>query len=173
MSKTLDVYYDQLALWGRDLELDYGLSVAIITLLATWLFFYHQNCKTKQHLCLDEIIDRLELIIALVKSSFDPTARHYEIYSGFSFHSILLKYSIEKFNKSEPYNVIRFFRKKKESILIEELNNLIEYIDLNTPIESPSNYDLNDADELEKIKLILNDINVSATLIIKNAYNLL
>lgn len=173
MSKTLDSYSNQLAIWVADLKLDYGLTVAIITLLATWLFFYHQNCKTKQHLCLDEIIDRLELIIDLVKSSFDPTVRHYEIYSGFHFHSRLLRYSIEKFNKSEPYNIAKFFRKKEESILIKELIDLIEYIDLNTPVEAPSNYDLNNTEELNKVKSILNNINVSATLIIKNAYDLL
>ena len=62
---------------------------------------------------------------------------------------------------------------KEESILIKELIDLIEYIDLNTPVEAPSNYDLNNTEELNKVKSILNNINVSATLIIKNAYDLL
>lgn len=174
MLKTFDIFSYRISI--PKLVPDYGLFVAIVTLLATILFFYHQNCKTKQHLCLDEMINRLEIITSLVKSSFNPTERHYEIYSEFTFQSELLRYSIEKFNKSEPYSAIRSLSKKnrnRENLLITKLNQLIEYIDLETPIEAPSSFNINNTDEVEKIKLILQKVNTSSTFIIKQAYQVL
>lgn len=167
----------------EDLNLDYGLTVAVVglfvavvTLLASWLFFYHQNFKSKQQLCLNEIINRLELIIALVKTSFNPTDRHYEIYSEFTFHSVLLKYNIEKFNKSEPYITLKSVSKKnRDSVIIitDQLNDLIEYIDFNTPVESPTAYDINNTEEIKKIKMALTHINAKAIVIIKLAYEMI
>lgn len=176
MSKTLDIYSYHITISLPNLKIDYGLLVAIITLLATSLFFYHQNCKTKQHLCLDEIINRLELINLLVKSSFSPVDRHYELYSEFTFQAELLKYSIEKFNNSEPYSAIRSLSKKnrtQERLLVTKLIELVEYIEMETPIESSSNFDANSESEVEKIKVILKEVNVSSTFIIKQAYRML
>lgn len=161
-------------------NLDYGLTVAviglfvaIIALLASCIFFYHQNFKSKQQLCLNEIINRLELIIALVKTSFNPTDRHYEIYSEFTFHSVLLKYNIEKFNKSEPYIILKSVSKKNRDSVItitQELVDLIEYIDFNTPVENPTTYDINNTEEIKEIKIALSHITAKATEIIKLAY---
>lgn len=176
MSKTLDIYSYHITISLPNLKIDYGLLVAITTLLATSLFFYHQNCKTKQHLCLDEIINRLELINLLVKSSFSPVDRHYELYSEFTFQAELLKYSIEKFNNSEPYSAIRSLSKKnrtQERLLVTKLIELVEYIEMKTPIESSSNFDANSESEVEKIKVILKEVNVSSTFIIKQAYRML
>lgn len=176
MLKTFDIYSHHITIVFPDLSLDYSLFIAIVTLLATSLFFYHQNCKTKQHLCLDEIINRLELITSLVKASFNSTERHYEIYSEFTFQSELLRYSIEKFNNSEPFSGIRSLSKKnnaREGELITQLNQLIEYIDFNTPVESMSSFDFSDTEEVEKIKLILEKVNTSSTFIIKKAYKML
>lgn len=176
MSKTFDIYSCHITIFPTNLKLDYGLLVAIITLLTTSLFFYHQNCKTKQHLCLDEIINRMELINSLVKSSFSPVDRHYELYSEFTFQAKLLQYSIEKFNNSEPYSAIRSLFKKnrdKERLLVTKLNELIEYIEMKTPIESSLNFDTNSENEVEKITIILEKVNVSSTFIIKEAYKML
>lgn len=176
MLKKLDFYSYQVTISLPDLKPDYPLIVAIATLLATSLFFYHQNCKMKQHLCLDEIIKRLELINSLVKSSFNTTGRHYELYSEFTFQSELLRYSIEKFNNSEPYSAIKSLSKKnrdKERVLVDKLNQFIEYIEMNTPIEASSNFDINDASEVDKIKIVLEKVNTSSTFIIKQAYEML
>lgn len=157
-------------------EINYGLVIAIVSLAATCLFFYHQNCKTKQHLCLNEIINRLELIIGLVKSSYNPTGLHYEIYSGFAFHSELAKYGVEKFVQSQPYNFLELIfvkNKKANQKIIDDLTKLIEYIDFNTPVESPSNHDVNNINEQQKIIAILNHINAFSNSIIKSAYNML
>lgn len=157
-------------------DINYGLVIAIVSLTATCLFFYHQNCKTKQHLCLNEIINRLELIINLVKSSYNPTGLHYEIYSGFAFHSELVKYGVEKFIQSQPYHFLELIfvkNKKANQKIIDDLTELIEYIDLYTPVESPSNHNVHDADEQQKIIAVLNDINASSNSIIKSAYNML
>lgn len=176
MSKTFDIYSYHITISLPNIKLDYGLLVAITTLLATSLFFYHQNCKNKQHLCLDEIIKRLELINLLVKSSFSPADRHYELYSEFTFQAELLRYSIEKFNTSEPYSAIRSLSKKnsnQEKILVTKFIELVEYIEMKTPIESSSNFDTNSESEVEKIKVILKKVNTSSTFIIKQAYSML
>jgi hypothetical protein len=176
MLKTLDIQSYHITISLPDLKLDYGLLVAIITLLATSLFFYHQNCKTKQHLCLDEIIKRLELINSLVKSSFSPADRRYELYSEFTFQAELLRYGIEKFNTSEPYSTIKSLSKTnrdQEALLVTKLVELVEYIEMKTPIESPSNFDTNSESEVERIKIILEKVNTSSTFIIKQAYTML
>lgn len=176
MSKAPNVYTHEINTGLSFSNIDYGLTIAVISLAATCLFFYHQNCKTKQHLCLNEIINRLELITSLVKSSYNPTGLHYEIYSGFTFHSELLKYGVEKFIQSQPYHFLEFVfveNKQKNQKIINDLQALVEYIDLYTPIESPSNHNVNDADEQQKIFTTLTAINTASTIIIKSAYDML
>lgn len=119
-----------------------------LTLSSLWLaitFFHYQNLKGKQHRCLDEVIRRLDIIndITIKACNTTPYSRSQGEYD---FNSKILMKSIDQFKSSAP---ILCCNSKDHEILRQQCVELLEYIEINTPVESPENITLNSNGNME------------------------
>lgn len=113
----------------------------LIPLLFAIAFFHHQNAKSKQHRCIDEIVNRLDNLNELVVNScytvpYTPSNGEYQ------FNKLILTQTVDKFIKCAPFPFIALSG-VDFTALKADCSNLFEFIELKTPIESPSNIQLN------------------------------
>lgn len=143
--------------------------LTVFSIILAVIFFHYQNLKTKQHRCLDEVINRLDIIttIALNSCNTFPYARSQGEYE---FNSQILLKSIDNFKSNAP---TLFFKKHEFDILSRECTELLEYIEMHTPVESPDNIEINSVgDMINKLPTTLK-VHMLANKIVSRIYKLL
>ncbi len=113
--------------------------LTVFSIILAVVFFHYQNLKTKQHRCLDEVINRLDIITDIAVSSCS-TLPYTRSEGEYEFNSKILRESIKKFKSTAPTTI---FLENEFCELSKECLELLEYIEMNTPVESPDNIVLN------------------------------
>lgn len=143
--------------------------LTVFSIALAVIFFHYQNLKTKQHRCLDEVVSRLDVItnIALNSCNTRPYSRSQGEYE---FNSKILRKSIDNFKSNAPTTLLK---KHEFDHLLRECLELLEYIEMHTPVESPQNIQIGSNGEMiDKLSTTIT-VHMLANKIVSRIYKLL
>lgn len=143
--------------------------LTVFSIALAVIFFHFQNLKTKQHRCLDEVVNRLDVIttIALNSCNKHPYSRSQGEYD---FNSKILRKSIDNFKSNAPTLLLK---KHEFDTLSRECIELLEYIEMHTPVESPENIETDtDGKMINKLHTTIK-VHMLANKIVSRIYKLL